>query len=547
VTNAGFVEANAADGLRRCLAEEFSSIYVLHLRGNQRTKGEQSRKEGGKIFGSGSRAPIAITLLVKNPNATTTGQIFFHDIGDYLSREEKLKKITGFHSVAGIAAANAWQTITPDDHGDWLKQRDDGFARFFAMGDKTATTAVLFETFSLGIATGRDAWCYNSSRIGVANNIERMIRFYNGELVRFKKAHPGLDKKAREAVVDGFINTDRSKVSWNRNLLQDLVKERRHSYEEDAVVTSYYRPFTKQWLYYARSLNAMIYLMPRIFPNSMSDNLVICVNGKGARTFTAIMANHIVDLNSLEAGAQCFPLYVYNDVDDVDELDLFAKKGNGQSRTRRDGITDEGLSHFRASYPGEKISKEDVFYYVYGLLHSPDYRGRYADNLGKELPRIPCVKLVVDFWSYSKSGRELARLHLDYETVKPYPLRVETNAKGRLDDAAYRVEKMRYGKKKVEDKTVEDKTTLIYNEHITLRDVPIEAYEYVVNGKSALDWVVERQCVKTEKDSGIVNDANDWAKETMGNPKYPLELFQRVITVSLETLRIVAALPALEI
>lgn len=182
--------------------------------------------------------------------------------------------------------------------------------------------------------------------------------------------------------------------------------------------------------------------------------------------------------------------------------------------------------------------QEDLFYYVYGLLHSPDYRERYADNLSKELPRIPRVKTAADFWAFSQAGRALADLHLNYETVQPYPLTIDP--KGPLTDADYRVEKMKFAKKG-------DKTTVIYNGKITLRDIPEAAWDYVVNGKAALDWVMERQCVKTDKASGIINDANDWAIETMGNPKYPLELFQRVVTVSLETQKIVAALPSLDI
>ena len=207
--------------------------------------------------------------------------------------------------------------------------------------------------------------------------------------------------------------------------------------------------------------------------------------------------------------------------------------------TRRDALTDEGLAHFQSAYPGEQISKEDVFYYVYGLLHSPDYRERYADNLSKELPRIPRVKTAADFWAFSQAGRALAELHLNYETVAPYSLKIE-GGDLLLTDADYRVEKMRYGKNG-KDK---DLTILHYNDKITLTGIPLEAYDYVVNGKPALDWVVERQCVKTDKDSGIVNDANDWAVETMDNPRYPLELFMRVVTVSLETMKIVRGLPA---
>jgi predicted helicase len=239
------------------------------------------------------------------------------------------------------------------------------------------------------------------------------------------------------------------------------------------------------------------------------------------------MSENLVDLNALEAGAQCFPLYQYGESEEA--LDY-----------RRDAITDEGLAHFQAAYPGETFGKEDLFYYVYGLLHSPNYRARYADNLTKELPRIPAVKGTTDFWAFSQAGRDLAELHLNYETVKPFPVNIETVG-GTLSPADYRVEKMRYGNKG------KDKTTLIYNDKITLTGIPLEAYEYVVNGKPALDWVVERQCVKTDKDSGIVNDANDWAIETMNNPRYPLELFMRVITVSLETMKIVESLPNLDI
>lgn len=218
------------------------------------------------------------------------------------------------------------------------------------------------------------------------------------------------------------------------------------------------------------------------------------------------------------------------------------QKTTTQKITRRDGITDEGLTHFQSVYE-EKITKEDLFYYIYGLLHSPDYRERYADNLAKELPRIPRVKTAKDFFAFSNAGRALGELHVNYETVHMYEgVKIDTGEK-ELSDADYRVEKMRYGKNGKE----KDLTTLHYNNHITITGIPLTAYEYVVNGKPALDWVVERQCVKTDKDSGIVNDANDWAIETMGNPKYPLELFLRVITVSIETMKIVKSLPKLDI
>lgn len=554
VTNAGFLEANLADGLRKTLAEEFSSLYVFHLRGNQRTSGELSRREGGKIFGSGSRAPIAITLLVKNPDAAHPGQIHFHDIGDYLSREDKLEKIAAYASIAGIAAAGGWQTITPDAHGDWLKQRDDGFGEFVVLGDKKTDGLRLFENFSLGVASGRDAWCYNASKAGVTANMTRMIAYYNAEATRFKAAHGRSDKKARDAAVDGFIGTDPAQISWTRSLKAELSKGRQFAFEPASLTPSLYRPFTKQWLYFNRRFNEMVYQMPRIFPDAAAENMVIMTTAIGAKNgFSCWISGAVVDLNSMEAGSQCFPLYLYDTAGEAEAEDasetpkqdaLFASESKPASsqRTRRDAITDAGLAHFCAAYPGETITKEDVFYYVYGLLHSPDYRARYADNLAKELPRIPRVKTAADFWAFSQAGRDLAALHLNYETIDPYPLHIEGGGL-LLTDADYRVEKMRYGKAG-KDK---DLTTLHYNDKITLTGIPLAAYDYVVNGKPALDWVVERQGVKTDKASGIVNDANDWAIETMHNPRYPLELFCRVVTVSLETMKIVRSLPGLDL
>ena len=247
-----------------------------------------------------------------------------------------------------------------------------------------------------------------------------------------------------------------------------------------------------------------------------------------------------------DGGTQCFPLYLYDEAAQRSDDGLFASQSSNGPR-RRDAITDAGLTHFQSAYPGEAISKQDLFYYIYGILHSPDYRERYADNLSKELPRIPRVRKAEDFRAFCNAGRALAELHLNYETVDIYPLTLET--KGKLTDADYRVDKMKFAKKKDPEtgKSVNDRCTVIYNSKITLSRIPEAAWDYVVNGKAALDWVMERQAVRVDKDSGIVNDANDWATETMGNPKYPLELFQRVVTVSLETQKIVASLPALDI
>ena len=539
VTNAGFVDTRTADGLRKCLADEFSSLYVFHLRGlrGQKTAGERAKKEGGQIFGMGSSAAIAISLLVKNPEAKAHGQIYFHDIGEYLSREEKLEKIAGYACLAGI---EQWQPITPDEHGDWLKQRDNSFGQFIVLGDKDdKTTATLFENYTRGLETGRDAWVFNSSKDMLKSKVTSMIDFYNGEVDRFLQATPELDIKSRAVAVADFVNKDSAKISWTRGLRNDCAKGKLARFSETGFITCLYRPFTKQHGYFDRMLNAYVNQLPRMFPEITSENLVIGVSGSGEKVpFSALISNHVPSLHCMDIeGSQCFPLYLYDEAAQASKDDLFAEHTEGGLR-RRDAITDAGLGHFQAAYPSEQISKEDLFYYVYGILHSPDYRVRFADNLSKELPRIPAVKQAADFWAFSKAGRVLADLHLNYETVEPYPLTIE--AKGTLTDADYRVEKMKFAKKG-------DKTTVIYNHRITLKGIPEAAWDYVVNGKAALDWVMERQAVRTDKASGIVNDANDWAIETMGNPKYPLELFQRVVTVSLETQKIVCGLPALDI
>lgn len=553
VSNAGWIETAVANGLRKCLVEEFASIHVFHLRGNQRTSGERSRREGGKIFGSGSRTPVAITLLVKNPNATSHGQIHFHDIGDYLTQDAKLKIIARFGSIGGIAKEGGWKSITPDEHGDWLGQRDKAFDAYIVMGDKGQSEAkAIFENYSNGLKTQRDTWAYNSSRTALAKNMRAMIGFYNKELERFDAAHPEADRKTRDAASDGFIDTDPRKISWTRALKGDLVKGKSFDFDKGTLAPSLYRPFTPQWLYYSRTFNEMVYQMPRIFPmGGVVENRTIMVEGSWRGTGqVALMLDQIAG-QLPDGGCQCFPRYLYDEQAQSSGDDLFADGASGGLR-RRDALTDEGLAHFQAAYPSETLTQDDVFYYVYGLLHSEEYRSRFVDNLSKELPRIPAVTQAKDFWAFAKAGHKLGDLHCDYASVEPYPV---TFRQGALELADipdpvkfYRVEKMKFNKiRNKEGKLEPDKSTVIYNSNITMTGIPLEAYGYVVNGKAALDWIMERQCVKVDKKSGIVNDANAYANETVGDPAYPLKLFQRVITVSLETMKIVRALPKLEI
>lgn len=554
VSGSGFIEKSSMDGLRKCLVAEFSNIHVINLRGdirkNMLSKGRA--KEGHNIFGSGSMTGIAIILLVKNPEAKEHGRIYYHDIGDDLSRKEKLEKLTDFKSIASLTETNSWDLINPDQHGDWVNLRNDSFSEFIGLGDKkNRNVSTVFKNYSLGITTNRDPWCYNSSRSKVSSNMRSMIDFYNKESARFYEAFSGADKKTREANVDKFIDTDPMRISWSVNLKQSLISNKQGTFDPLNLTQSLYRPFTKQWLYRCRMFNHSLGQTPNIFPDSNVENLVICVSGIGSRSgFSALITNTLPNLDLIEK-AQCFPLRLYEDntgerlIDKMLQGEMFddvSLDGAAEKYTVKDGITDEGLAYFCSAYPLEKISKEDVFYYIYGLLHSEDYKNRYAFNLSKELPRIPCVKEAENFWLFSKSGRDLAKWHLNYETVELYPVNIlcGNTTVAMLDDEDFRVARMKFANKT-------DKTSVVYNNKITIKDIPIEVYDYVVSGKPALEWVMERQVVNVNKDSGIVNDANDWAIETMDNPRYPLELFQRVITVSLETMKIVRSLPKLEI
>uniref|UniRef100_UPI0035CFDB25 type ISP restriction/modification enzyme n=1 Tax=Bartonella sp. AA89HNZF TaxID=3243442 RepID=UPI0035CFDB25 len=558
VSGSSYIEKPTMDSLRKSLAKEFTSIYVLNLRGDLRKNmlSNGNAHEGENIFGNGSMTGIAVTLFIKNPNAVGPCKIYYHDIGDNLSTEKKLEMLQYLGSIGGITREDGWKIITPDKHGDWINQRDESFETFLAIGDKKPNGKKLFETFSRGIMTSRDFWVYDSSYKALATNMSNMITFYNSEVERFNNAYGHIDRKIRKNAVNNFVNSDESKISWSHNLKRDLDKGKTFNFEGDCLTQSLYRPFTKQWLYYNRDLNDGVYRMPRIFPIGKAiDNKVIQISTVGARCgFSILMAKNVPDVNMVD-GSQCFPRYIYENTTvskskNERQSHLFTNSTEASVTAdlqKRDAITDEGLTYFKAAYPNETITKDDLFYYVYGLLHSEDYRARYAHNLCKELPRIPCVKSAEDFWKFVTAGRELGHLHVNYEDVEPYPV---TFKKGNPKvteisnpEKFYYVTEMQFAKAGKE----KDKSTVIYNSNITITDIPLEAYEYIVNGKPALEWVIGRQCVKTDKKSGIVNDANCYAVETIGNPAYPLELFQRVITVSLETMKIVKNLPKLEI
>lgn len=552
ISNGAWIDGNAQDGMRKCLHDEFTSIYVLNLRGNQRTSGELSRKEGGKIFGSGSRTPIAITLLVKNPaKKQEKANIYYHDIGDYLTREQKLKMVHDFYSKEHVE----WTEIKPNEKNDWINLRDGVFDTLIPLvGTNKKEAKNFFLGNSMGIVTSRDAWCYNSSKQNLSNNVHISIDFYNSEVNRFLEA-----KKRDSSIIPAdFVNSDPTRFSWDRRQkISDLPKGVLYDYDDNSVRLMNYRPYFRQYGYYNRQLNNCLYQMGALFPEPTSDNIIICVSCAGtSKGLTSLISKTMPDLHYI-GDTQCFPLYWYEE-NKNQQRSLFDEQ-TGEKYIRRDGITDWILKEVRSRYGTREITKEMIFYYVYGLLHSEDYRQRFAADLKKSLPRIPIVERVEDFMDFYKYGKKLADLHLNYETVAPYPgvvakgdrkVTYETKRDpatgGFIEDTAnpedydyfHIWDKMRF-------KSKDDKSTIIYNGNITIVNIPEKAYEYIVNGKSAIEWIVERYCVSRDKKSLIMNDANDWGKEHH-KPRYILDLLLSVINVSVQTVDIVKALPKLK-
>lgn len=555
ISNGAWIDGNAQDGMRRCLEEEFTSIYVLNLRGNQRTSGELSRKEGGKIFGSGSRTPIAITFLVKNP--AKKGQkavIHYHDIGDYLTREQKLKMVKDFRSISSRKLD--WQTIKPNEKADWINQRDGVFDSLIPLAPEkkfSLNTQSVFNTYSVGISTGRDVWVSGFSLTAISNNMKSMITYYNQQI--------GIDD----------ISTDEKEISWTVNLKKDQAKGAKHNFEKSAFVVSSYRPFNRIWLYYHRPFIER----PGIF-NSFylmtDENPTICFSA--AKTPTVLITNEHPNYHYI-GDTQCFPLYWYEENKNP-QASLFDDAETNRY-IRRDGITDWILKEVRNRFGGSRaITKEHIFYYVYGLLHSKQYRERFADDLKKSLPRIPIVDNVQDFMAFYKAGKELADLHLnyeqgineqitgqdvDYQFFAEQPMLAHrffgVKVIGDIDiwqnewtDETYQyfsVDKMKFAKVRDENgKLVADKTHIIYNGHITIEDIPLKAYEYIVNGKSAIDWIMERYAVTIDKASQIKNDPNDWSREHE-QPRYILDLLLSVIILSCQTVDILNSLSKIKI
>lgn len=501
VVNGSFIDSKSADGFRKCVAQEFSHLYVLNLRGNQRTSGEVSRKEGGKIFDSGSRATIAIIFFVKD-TSVKNNTIHYYDIGDYLKREAKLNWLAQFENLDLVP----FEKITPNDKGDWINQRNDGFEKLIPL-KRDKTNDSIFDINSGGVTTSRDPWVYNFSPNALMQSVKNCIDTYNADLKRFNEVFREAFKQRTKGVKpadrykhlnDREITTDKTKIAWTRSLKKGFIKnEILPESGMERVRLALYRPFNKQWLYWDKTWNEEQCQLPKIFPDKSAQNVVINTSSMASRNFSCLIANEITDFQTM-ANNQAYPLYYYDDL------------GN-----RYNAISGYALNLFRRHYQDNSIVEEEIFYYIYAIFHHKGYLKKYKNSLAKEAPRIA---LSDDFKELSILGKELAELHLNYENGEMHTSVKYTTLMNAEVEGYYDVIQMKKDKKG---------DRIIYNQNITITQIPKRAFDYVVNGKSAIDWVIERYSITKDKDSLIENNPNHYA-----GGQYIFELLCRVITLS---------------
>ncbi|GAA8110306.1 hypothetical protein HpNP41_08180 [Helicobacter pylori] len=499
VVNGNFIDSKSADGFRKCVAQDFAHLYVLNLRGNARTSGEERKKESDGIFDSGSRATIAVIFFVKDTSVKNS-TIHYHDIGDYLKREEKLHRLANFLDLDAIP----FETITPNNKGDWINQRNDGFDKLIPLKRELQNPSI-FDINSRGVATGRDPWVYNFSPNILTQSVQKCIDTYNADLKRFNELFREAFKQRTKGVKPGDlykhlndkeITTDKTKIAWTDGLKNKLIKNKNlQESNEECARLALYRPFNKQWLYWDKDWISRQSQFSKIFPNNHAQNVVINTGVGNGKDFSALVSDFISD-NSLISNNQAYPLYYYDDLG------------------RRDyAISGWALNLFRKHYGDNLITEEEIFYYIYAILHHKGYLEKYKNSLKKEDPR---TALSEDFKELSVLGKQLAELHLNYESGEMHESVKHTTLMNAEEKGYYDVEKM-----------TKKGDSIKYNNHITITKIPDKAFKYVVNGKSAIDWVIERYQKIMDKDSLIENNPNDYA-----GGKYVLELLLRVIKLS---------------
>jgi predicted helicase len=503
VTNNSFVEHITFDSMRGCLENEFDSIYILDFGGNSR---EGLKVSNSNVFGI--TVGVSINIFVKKSNTPSPkkASISYFPFDEYWNKQQKFDFLNNKESIVNII----FKDIYPDSQHNWLTVGiDKSFDSFIPIGTKEAKAShnidaqTIFKTYSLGVNTARDSTVYNFNIQTLGKCVNQFVEDYNTEVYRFQQ-------KGKPEDIDNFVNYDR--IKWSSTLKNHLKYEHLMEFNKSEIRHSLYRPFIHTFLYYDSTIIDRPALFRRLFPDALSEshNQVMCIPGIGNRKrFGCLMSNTITSLDLSFEKTQCFPLYTYSE--DVTNL--------------QENITDWSLEQFQTHYSDISISKLNIFHYIYGILHHPQYCVKYSANLKRDLPHIPFAP---DFWGFSKAGEKLAELHVNYEKQVEYPLKWIEDIDAKVN---YRVDKMTLSK---------DKTQVLYNDFVTLGGIPPEVFEYRLGNRSALEWIIDQYRVKTDKRSGITNDPNN-----LDDPQYIIRLIGKVITVSLKTMKIVKALPAL--
>ena len=524
VTPATWIDGNTEAGVRAILPKEFTSIYALNLRGNARIYGEQGKIEGEGVFGNATQSPVAITILVKNPNTEHEGcQIHYREIGENLKRNEKLKILRETDTVKRFSD---WQTITPNEYYDWIEQRSDTFTDFYPLGTKEAKAGnvdnAIFQLFSSGYKTGRDPYIYNFSRDICAKKAQLMTQDYISALSKLEQ-DPHLT--VNEVTIQNNAN-----IKWDDDLKSNLKQLKTTASDVKYIRKVMYRPFITTNCYADYIFAQRKYQMDKIFPDASSKNRVICIPGISSKKhFSCLMTDTMPDVNLNDAGTQCFPRWHYSVTGNASQL-------TSGYEIRFDNISATALRAFREHYRDDSITKDDIFDYVYGILHASSYREQFANDLSKMLPHIPYAP---NFHAFVEAGKALADLHLNYETCKQYqglrvePIKTQLFWEEKPEHFILRKQAMKW-----KDKTKKD--ILIINEHVILTGIPEEAHRYVVNGRTPLEWFINRyKITPPEKNNGILNDANAWFE----NPRDLITAIERIVHVSVESARIIDNLP----
>ncbi len=517
VLNNGFIDANSFDGFRKALVEEFKKIYIFNLRGNARKQGEEWKKEGDKIFGQGSRAGVALLILVKDrKEKNEPAKVYYYQVPDYFKRQQKLELLKKFGSIKNVP----WQEIKPDKEGNWINQGSEEFKKFTPIEE-------IFEEYTFGIVSGRDYWVYDFSKEKLKQKIQRMIETYNEQLEKVRK---GIIKKKED------LTKDKTKISWSRTLQQAIFspKAKKTNFENAGIIVkTSYRPFVDMYLYFSRLFIHEVKKFPQIFPTPSAENVVIFFTGTGIpRPFSALVDKKIVTYDTLPH-ATVIPLYLYQPLEEVQKRKtLFGEKTEqtqtveleGKKYLKKVNVKRDFLRKLSAKYNTE-IQPEELYYYVFAVLSNPEYGRKYANDLKRERPRIPFPEDYQTFKTLSELGRKLTELQLNYWNLEEYPLKVEINPECDPQKEETYYPRLKFDRNKP--------TELRYNDCITLKGIPEDVHNWKIAGRSPIEWLAEYLKPRTHKESGITIDPADYIKET-GEKEYFLKLIKQVVKLSLE-------------